>query len=71
MWQKLTWVLEVDIVAVVGIFQFVGHHPQSHDLLADEGVGARDVHDHLGVIHLVGQSILLDFREVPCSLKIK
>lgn len=37
-WERdnlLTWVLKVDIIAVVGIFQLVGHHPESHDLLAD------------------------------------
>lgn len=67
----LTWVLKVDIIAVVGIFQLVGHHPQSHDLLADEGVWACYVHANLRVIHLVGQSILLNFREVPLRCKKK
>lgn len=33
--KLLTWVLKVDIIAVVGISQLVGHHPQGHDLLAD------------------------------------
>jgi len=61
--------LKVDIIAVVGVFQLVGHHPQSHDLLADECVRAGDVHDHLRIIHLVGQSILLNFREVPSGYK--
>lgn len=69
--KLLTWVLKVDIIAVVGIFQLVGHHPQSHDLLADEGVWAGDVHSHLRVIHLVGQSILLNFREVSFRFKIQ
>ncbi len=69
--QLLTRVLKVDVIAVVGIFQLVGHHPQSHDLLADEGVWAGDVHSHLRVIHLVGQSIFLNFREVPLRLKIQ
>lgn len=64
----LTWVLKVDVVAVVGIFQFVGHHPQSHNLLADEGVWACDVHADLGVVHLVGQSVLLNFRKIPLKL---
>ena len=63
--------MKVDIIAVIGIFQLVGHHPQSHDLLADEGVRAGDVHYHLRVIHLVGQSILLNFRKVPLRLKIQ
>lgn len=57
--------MKVDVVAVVGVLQLVGHHPQSHDLLPDERVRPRDVHPHLWVIQLVGQAVLLDFREVP------
>lgn len=63
--KYLTRVLKVDIIADVGIFQLVCHHPQSHDLLPDECIWAGDVHTNLRVVHLIGESILLNFREVP------
>ena len=61
----LTCVLEVDIIAIVCILQFVGHHTESHDLLPDERVGPRDVHVHLRVVDLVGQPVIHDLRQVP------
>ena len=48
----LTCVLEVDVIAIVCVLQFVGHHAESHDLLPDERVGPRDVHAHLWVVSL-------------------
>jgi len=61
----LTGVLEGDVVAVVGVLQLVAHHPEGHDLLADHRVRPGDVHAHLGVVHLVGQTVLLHLGEVP------
>jgi len=60
----LTCVLEVDVIAIVRILQFVGHHSESHDLLSDESVWPRDVHLHLRVVDLVGQPIIHDLRQV-------
>lgn len=60
--RSLTCVLEVDVIAVVCILQFVGHHSESHDLLSDESVGPGDVHLHLRVVDLVGQPIIHDLR---------
>lgn len=56
--------MEVDIIAIVRILQLVGHHPESHDLLPDEGVGPGDVHLHLRIVDLVGQPIVHDLRQV-------
>lgn len=60
----LTCVLEVDVIAIVCVLQFVGHHAESHDLLPDERVGPRDVHVHLWVVDLVGQPVIHDLRQV-------
>lgn len=61
----LTGVPEVDVVAVVGVLQLVGHDAQGHDLLPDERVGSGDVHIHLRVVHLVGQTLFHHLREIP------
>lgn len=61
----LTGVPEVDVVAVVGVLQLVGHDAQGHDLLPDERVGSGDVHVHLRVVHLVGQTLFHHLREIP------
>lgn len=50
----LTGVPEVNVVAIVGVLQLVGHDAEGHDLLSDEGVGPGDVHIHLRVVQLVG-----------------
>lgn len=60
----LTGVLEVDVFAIVGVSQLVGHHSQGHDLLSDEGVRSRDVHFHLWVIELVRKAVFYNFREI-------
>lgn len=62
--KQLTGVLEVDVFAVVGVSQLVGHHSQGHDLLSDEGVRSRDVHFHLWVIELVRETVFYNFREI-------
>ena len=63
----LTRVLEVDVIAVIRVLQFVGYHTESHDLLPDERVGPCDVHVHLGVVDLVGQPIVHDLRQVSAG----
>ena len=63
----LTRVLEVDVIAIVRVLQFVGHHAESHDLLPDERVGPCDVHVHLRVVDLVGQPVIHDLRQVPAG----
>ncbi|TNN67067.1 hypothetical protein EYF80_022713 [Liparis tanakae] len=51
--------------------EHVTKQPDGHDLLADESVGSGDVHDHLRVIHLVGQAILLNLREKTAKATYK
>lgn len=63
----LTCVLEVDVIAIVCVLQFVGHHTESHDLLSDESVWPCDVHFYFGIIDLVGQPIVHDLRQVPAK----
>ena len=57
--------MKVNVVAIVSVFELVSHHSESHDLLADEGVGPGDVHSHLRVVDLVSQTVLQHLREIP------
>lgn len=63
--EPLTGVPKVDVVPVVGVPQLVGHDTQGHDLLSDEGVRPGDVHIHLRVVHLVGETLFHHLREIP------
>lgn len=49
--------LEGDVVAAVRRLQPAGHLLQDGDLTADDDVWLSDVHVHVGVGHLVGQSV--------------
>lgn len=61
---ELTGILEVDVISVVSVLQLIGHDTQSHDLLSDQCVRSGDVHVHLWVVHLVGETFLHYFGKI-------
>lgn len=63
-WRPVLTVVCGDVVAAVGRLQPAGHLPQDHDLPPDHCIGLGDVHFHIRVRHLIGQSAVCEVRFV-------